>query len=65
MCWAGLAGKSGEKTFFPTLMKVLAGGLLSPGHGRGGERTVGGGSPRLFWEMVGGGASVSEAMMPI
>lgn len=26
------------------------------------EQAVGGGSPRLFWEMVGGGALVSEAI---
>lgn len=39
--WAGLACKSGEDTFFPTLMGVLAGGLLGSGRGGGGggERT--------------------------
>lgn len=65
MCWSGLACKSGEDTFFPTLMKVLAGGRLGPGHGGGAERT---GSGWGFSQAVLGdgrrGVSVSETTMP-
>lgn len=36
-----VACKWGEDTFFPTLMKVLAGGLLGPGRGGGGGGRAG------------------------
>lgn len=53
-----MARRTGEDTVFPTLMKSWQVACLAQGM----EPAVGGGSPRLFWEMVGGGAPISEAI---